>query len=41
MALEGDRNDIRRGSCHAVLALLDELVGPEDGILVREEGALG
>ena len=41
LALEGDRNDIRWGSCRAVLALLGELIGPEDGILVREEGALG
>jgi PncC family amidohydrolase len=41
LALEGDRNDVRRGSCRAVLALLGELLGPEDGISVREEGALG
>ena len=41
LALEGDRSEIRRSSCHAVLAVLAELVGPEDGILVREEGALG
>ena len=41
LALEGDRGEIRRGSCHAVLTLLGELIGPEDGILVREEGALG
>jgi nicotinamide-nucleotide amidase len=41
LALQGDRNEIRRGSCHAVLALLDELLTPEGGILVGEEGALG
>ena len=41
LALEGDRDDIRKGSCRAVLALLGELIGPEDGIIVREEGALG
>ena len=41
LGLEGDRDDIRKGSCRAVLALLGELIGLEDGIIVREEGALG
>ena len=41
LVLEGDRNEVRRGSCRAVLGLLGDLLGPEDGILVREEGALG
>jgi PncC family amidohydrolase len=41
LALEGDRGEIRRGSCRAVLGVLADRLGPEDGILVREEGALG
>ena len=41
LALEGDRDEIRRGSCRAVLQVLADRLGPEDGILVREEGALG
>jgi PncC family amidohydrolase len=41
LALDGDRNQIRRGTCRAVLAVLGELLTPEDGIHVREEGALG
>jgi nicotinamide-nucleotide amidase len=41
LALRGGRTEIRRGSCHAVLALLGELLTPEDGLLDREEGPLG
>ena len=41
LALDGDRQTIRRASCDAALSLLDGVLTREHGILPREEPGLG